>query len=241
MQNFFHADTSKARAVCEKASVAVGAVLALPALLSLMSLIIQTRKWRTEGFLAAGLAVPAICVAVWLAFTFLLFFICETRSRRIKRCTYFEIQKSAAILSRYGGKISADTGGIQRRLYIIPYDEMKLSVKKGRLVFTGKIRCYEGDSDRLGYHIRQGKPEFDSWWLNENGFREISSLTLPHCFPKQKTIFRHCSLAQKRYLLRCEKKKAAETKPVSRPKTRMVYRQARKRTFTELPTFDRKW
>ena len=191
MQNFFHADTSKARTVCEKASVAVGAVLALPALLSLMSLIIQTRKWRTEGFLAAGLAVPAICVAVWLAFTFLLFFICETRSRRIKRCTYFEIQKSAAILSRYGGKISADTGGIQRRLYIIPYDEMKLSVKKGRLVFTGKIRCYEGDSDRLGYHIRQGKPEFDSWWLNENGFREISSLTLPQCFPKQKTIFRH--------------------------------------------------
>lgn len=63
---------------------------------------------------------------------------------------------------------------------------MKLSVKKGRLVFTGKIRCYEGDSDRLGYHIRQGKPEFDSWWLNENGFREISSLTLPQCFPKQK-------------------------------------------------------
>ena len=38
-----------------------------------------------------------------------------------------------------------------------------------------------------------------------------------------------------------EKKKAAETKPVLRPKTRMVYRQARKRTFTELPTFDRKW
>ena len=87
---------------------------------------------------------------------------------------------------------------------------MKLSVKKDRLVFTGKIRCYEGDSDRLGYHIRQGKPEFDSWWLNENGFREISSLTLPKCFPKQKTIFRHCSLAQKRYQLRCEKKKAAE-------------------------------
>ena len=105
-------------------------------------------------FLAAGLAIPAICVAVWLAFTFLLFFICETRSRRIKRCTYFEIQKSAAILSRYGGKISADTGGIQRRLYIIPYDEMKLSVKKGRLVFTGKIRCYEGDSDPVSYTHR---------------------------------------------------------------------------------------
>lgn len=198
MQNFFHADTSKARTVCEKASVAVGAVLALPALLSLMSLIIQTRMWRTEGFLAAGLAVPAICVAVWLAFTFLLFFICETRSRRIKRCTYFEIQKSAAILSRYGGKISADTGGIQRRLYIIPYDEMKLSVKKGRLVFTGKIRCYEGDSDRLGYHIRQGKPEFDSWWLNENGFREISSLTLPLCFPITSSITPMETISQKK-------------------------------------------
>lgn len=115
MQNFFHADTSKARTVCEKASVAVGAVLALPALLSLMSLIIQTRMWRTEGFLAAGLAVPAICVAVWLAFTFLLFFICETRSRRIKRCTYFEIQKSAAmpkLLERAGNFEKGSITGI---------------------------------------------------------------------------------------------------------------------------------
>lgn len=227
--------------MCTKASIAIGAVLALPALLSLMSLILQTRNWRTEGFVAARLAIPVVCVAAWLLLSLVIFLVCESRARHITRNTYFEIQKDAAVYSRYGGRIFSDIGGIERKLWVIPYDGLKLSMKNGRLIFTGKIRYYEGGSDRLTYRIRQGKPEFDSWWLNENGFREISSLTLPHCFPKQKTIFRHCSLAQKRYLLRCEKKKAAETKPVSRPKTRMVYRQARKRTFTELPTFDRKW
>lgn len=45
--------------MCTKASIAIGAVLALPALLSLMSLILQTRNWRTEGFVAARLAIPA--------------------------------------------------------------------------------------------------------------------------------------------------------------------------------------
>lgn len=206
-----------------------------------MSLILQTRNWRTENFVTVRLLIPAVCVTVWLFLSLIIFLVCETRARHITRSTYFEIQKSAAVYSRYAGRIFADTGGVERKLWVIPYDGLKLSVKNGRLTFTGKIRYYEGSSDRLTYHIRRGAPEFDSWWLNENGFREISSLTLPLCFPKQKTIFRHCSLAQKRYLLRCEKKKAAETKPVSRPKTRMVYRQARKRTFTELPTFDRKW
>lgn len=241
MQNFFHADTSGYRIACKKASVATGAVLALPALLCLMSLIIQTRNWRTDGFVATRLAVTAICVALWLSVTFLTFFICERRARRISRSTYFEIQKSALILSRYGGRIAADTGGIQRKLWIIPYDGLKLSLKNGRLSFTGNIRYYEGDTDRLGYHIRRGKPEFDNWWLNENGFTEVKSVALPPCFSKPRTIFRYCKIVQNRYIMQKEKKNTAVSKPVSRPKSRMVYRQARRRTFTELPTFDRKW
>ncbi len=240
MQNFFHADTSGYRNACKKASVATGAVLALPALLCLMSLIIQTRNWRTDGFVATRLIITVLCVALWLAVTFLMFFICETRARRITRSTYFEIQKSALILSRYGGRIAADTGGTQRKLWIIPFENLKISMKNGRLTFTGNIKYYEGDTDRLGYHIRRGKPEFDNWWLNSNGFTEVKAVTLPSCFTKPKTVFRYCKLAQKRYILQCKKKNSV-SKPVSRPKTKMVYRQARRRTYTELPTFDRKW
>lgn len=241
MQNFFHADTSGYRIACKKASVAAGAVLALPALLCLMSLIIQTRNWRTDGFVTTRLVITAICVALWLAVTFLAFYICEKRARRISRSTYFEIQKSAVILSRYGGRIVADTGGIQRKLWIIPYDGLRLSMKNGKLTFTGSIRYYEGDTDRLGYHIRRGKPEFDNWWLNENGYAEVKSVTLPPCFPKPKTVLRYCKIAQNRYIMQCEKKNKEVSKPVSRPKTKMIYRQTRRRTFTELPTFDRKW
>lgn len=240
MQNFFHADTSGYRTVCKKTSVALGAVLALPSLLCFMSLILQTRNWRSPDFVILRLAVPAVCAGVWLAITFLIFSVCETRARRIKRSTYFEIQKSAAVYSKYGGRIAADTGGTQRKLWIIPYEDLKLSMKNGRLTFRGRIKYYEGDSDRLGYHIKRGKPEFDNWWLNANGFTEVAEVTLPPCFLKQKSIFRYCRIAQKRYILQCEKKNAVP-KTVTRPRTKMVYRQARRRTFTELPTFDRKW
>ncbi len=241
MQNFFHADTSKYRDICKKISVATGAVLALPALLCFISLIVQTRHWRDSGFVIIRLLIPAACTAVWIAVTFLAFFICETRARRVTRSTYFEIQKSSAILSRYGGRIAADTGGIQRKLWIIPYDGMKLSMKNGRLSFKGKIRYYEGDSDRLGYHIKRGKPQFDNWWLNENGFTKLTEITLPSCFLRQKTIFRHCAIAQKRYIMQNEKKNIPTARPVMRPRTKTVYRQTRLRTYTELPTFDRKW
>ena len=182
--------------MCTKASIAIGAVLALPALLSLMSLILQTRNWRTEGFVAARLAIPVVCVAAWLLLSLVIFLVCESRARHITRNTYFEIQKDAAVYSRYGGRIFSDIGGTERKLWVIPYDGLKLSMKNGRLIFTGKIRYYEGGSDRLTYRIRQGKPEFDNWWLNDNGFTEVTAVTLPPCFPKQKKIFGYwCKVA----------------------------------------------
>lgn len=225
--------------MCTKASIAIGAVLALPALLSLMSLILQTRSWRSEGFVAVRLAIPAICVASWLLLSLMIFLVCETRARRMTRCTYFEIQKGAAVYSRYGGRIFSDIGGTERKLWVIPYDGLKLSLKNGRLTFTGKIRYYEGSSDRLTYHIRRGMPEFDNWWLNDNGFTEVTAVTLPPCFPKQKTICRYCRIAMQRYIGYSEKKKQAESRPAVRP--RMIYRQRKRSTYSELPTFDRKW
>ena len=142
-----------------------------------MSLILQTRNWRTENFVAVRLLIPAVCVTVWLFLSLIIFLVCETRARHITRSTYFEIQKSAAVYSRYAGRIFADTGGVERKLWVIPYDGLKLFVKNGRLTFTGKIRYYEGSSDRLTYHIRRGAPEFDNWWFNDNGFTEVKSVT----------------------------------------------------------------
>lgn len=155
------------------------------------------------------------------------------------RSTYFEIQKGAAVYSRYAGRIFSDIGGTERKLWVIPYDGLKLSLKNGRLTFTGKIRYYEGSSDRLNYHIRRGKPEFDNWWLNDNGFVELPTVTLPACFHKQKTICRYCRIAMQRYIGYSEKKMQAVSRPSVRPK--MIYRQRKRRAYNELPTFDRKW
>ena len=204
-----------------------------------MSLILQTRNWRAEGFVAVRLAIPAVCVAAWLFLSLAIFLVCETRARHITRSTYFEIQKGAAVYSRYGGRIFGDIGGTERKLWVIPYDGLKLSLKNGRLTFTGKIRYYEGSSDRLTYHIRRGMPEFDNWWLNDNGFAEVPAVTLPSCFPKQKKISRYCRIAVGRYIRSCEKKKQTQSRPAPRPK--MIYRQRKRRVYNELPTFDRKW
>lgn len=111
--------------------------------------------------------------------------------------------------------------------------------KNGRLTFTGKIRYYEGSSDRLTYHIRRGAPEFDNWWFNDNGFTEVKSVTLPSCFTAQKTIFRHCRIAAQRYIKCRDRKKQMQSRPVPRPK--MIYRQRKRSSYGELPTFDRKW
>ena len=204
-----------------------------------MSLILQTRNWRTENFVAVRLLIPAVCVTVWLFLSLIIFLVCETRARHITRSTYFEIQKSAAVYSRYAGRIFADTGGVERKLWVIPYDGLKLFVKNGRLTFTGKIRYYEGSSDRLTYHIRRGAPEFDNWWFNDNGFTEVKSVTLPSCFTAQKTIFRHCRIAAQRYIKCRDRKKQMQSRPVPRPK--MIYRQRKRSSYGEIPTFDRKW
>lgn len=204
-----------------------------------MSLILQTRNWRAEGFVAVRLVISAVCVAAWLFFSLVIFLVCETRARHITRSTYFEIQKGAAVYSRYGGRIFSDIGGTERKLWVIPYDGLKLSMKNGRLTFTGKIRYYEGSSDRLNYRIRRGMPEFDNWWLNDNGFTEVSAVTLPPCFPKQKKMYGYCRIAIQRYIRNCEKKKQTQSRPAPRPK--MIYRQRKRRTYSELPTFDRKW
>ena len=66
MQNFFHANTSKHREACKKASVVLGAIFAVPVLLSFMSLILQTRLWSQAGFVTVRLCKAAGCLALWM-------------------------------------------------------------------------------------------------------------------------------------------------------------------------------
>lgn len=238
MQNFFHANTSKHRDAFKKASVVLSAFFSLPVLLSFMSLILQPRQWSQTGFVAVRLCIAVGCVAVWMLICFIAYAITETSARRITRSTYFEIQSGSLILSRYSGKIYGDTGGTQRKLWIIPLDNMKSELKNGRVVFSGDIRLYEGDSERLGYHIKQGKPEFDNWWLNSNGYTKVCSVRLPACFARQGFILKCCRVAQKKQLRLAEQKKLT-AKKTNIPRT--IKRPVKRRIYTELPTFDRKW
>ena len=238
MQNFFHANTSKHREACKKASVVLGAIFAVPVLLSFMSLILQTRLWSQTGFVAIRLCIAGGCVALWMLISFAAYAITETAARRITRSTYFEIQGSSLILSRYSGKIHSDISKTQRRLWVIPLENMKAELKNGKITFHGDIRYYEGDSEWLGYHIKRGKPEFDNWWLNSNGYTAVSSVRLPSCFARQGFILKCCRIAQKKQLRLAEQKKLIAVKP-SAP--RIIKRPIKRRIYTELPTFDRKW
>ena len=237
MRNFFHANTSGLRKASVIMSAVPGAVLLLPALLCFMSLYFDRSATVSVQAVLMRAGLAAACVAVWLVISFSVYVLCRRRMNGISRHTYFEIQQNAFILSRYAGRVLGGGGGPVRRLYVISVQDLKLSMKNGRLIFEGDIRQYEGGSETLGYHIKRGKPEFDEWWLNVNGYKRINRIELPACFEKQSFIFRCCKIA----LARSQRAAQIRKAPPGVRRPALKRRSSRGRMYTELPTFDRNW
>lgn len=248
MQDFFHANTTKYKRFARRFSLALGIILSLPAILCFLSLILGFRQLYEPGFAAARLLIALGCAALWLVLSFAAYIAAELKIRRNSRYTYLELQPGAAVFSKYGGswRVLGSTTLI-RTLYVIPFDGTEIKYNKGSIVFEGKIRRYEGDSERLGYHVKRGAMKFDNWWLDENGYTELKSFELPPIFSRTGFIFRCCKAAQNRFIrnkTRSDDKKAASaqilrSKPASR--TRRLSASNRKRVYTEIPTFNRNW
>lgn len=264
MQNYFHADTSKYRKTAAYISTAAGIILALPALLCLMSLILGYNRVYDEGFVLYRVIIVVGIAALWLIISFLAYSAARTKTERVSRLTYLEIDLHCAILSVYSGSWTVmGYRTVSRTLYVIPLENLKVDYKKGRLKLSVKqpaekeetaaygkaekivIRKYTGDSETLGYHIRAGKPEFDNWWLDRNGYEAVESIILPPVFRSPSFIARCLKIALRRSeRVRSQQKKPQgmpAKKPAYRPGKRVIrYTPARSRNY-EPPTFDRKW
>ncbi len=240
MQSFFHPRTKNYTSAYLKASAAVGIVLMLPCILCLIWIIFDFRSLADTRLNVIRLTVIGACIAVWLILSYIFYAAATMKIKRVSRYTYFEIQQSHMVFSQYGGSWKLfGRRTVVRELYIIPFEGTRFTVKNGQLKFSGNIRKYEGDSERMGYHIRRGEIEFDNWWYNDNGYKELKSFTLPDIFGKPSFIFRCCRTAQSRSARIAEKRRLARMhrlSPVSK-----IPPKPRKRVYSEIPTYNRKW
>lgn len=247
MQNYFHPNTAKYKKLTSRFSAAVGILLSLPVLLCFLSIILGYRSLRDPDFLQVRLAVILGCVAVWILLSFFVYAAIHRKSSCISRYTYLEIQNGCVIFSRYSGSWSVlGSRTYARTLYVIPFENTSITYKNGIVSFKRKdgIRRYTGDSDRLGYHIQNGEIRFNNWWLNENGYETIEELSLPNIFAKASFIFRCLRLAQNRRIKYSQRRKkaAAPTPPVQNAPFRKAIRtSAKKRVYSEIPTYNRSW
>lgn len=248
MRDFFHVNTSGITKNSNKAIAAVGILLMLPCLLCFISLFFDFRQLYDFDFTRTRLLIIVGCVLAWMITAFLIYAFAKIKIRRQSRFTYFEIQQNNAVLSRYAGSVkSYGKREFVRQLYVMPFDKITVTMKNGNVIFKGDIRRYEGNSEHLGYHIKRGELKFDNWWYDNNGFKEVKTLTLPGNFDKQQFIMRCCKAAQSRNAritqARQEARLAVETanKAVTRLPKNMRYKNPVKRVYTEIPTFNRKW
>lgn len=240
MQDYFHPNTTKYLRFVRRFSVTAGIFLAMPVLLCFLSLILGYRELSSPGFRNIRIIIITGCIGFWLISSFVVFAAAVNRKSRVSRYTYLDIQKNAAVLSRYSGSWTVLSKRTYiRTLYIIPLVGTEIKYGNGRIVFKGDIKKYKGDSEWLGYHIKRGELKFDNWWLDNNGCTTVNEISLPADFAKAGFIYRCLKVAQNRSTAIAAKKK----KSLGMPSPSAVrHRTApRKRVYTEVPTFNRKW
>ena len=169
-----------------------------------------------RAFYESGLLKTAACAAVAAALLGTLFFyavyiLTERAVSRNARYTYFEISPKAVIFSRYGGwYISGGRRVIARKLYIIPFSELKsigYNEKSGAVYLEAGdpdnpgIKKYLDRSDRLNYKITGGQPVFEeeSWWYNENGYKKLDLIKIPKFFGEPEELCRKIAEAKREF------------------------------------------
>lgn len=134
-------------------------------------------------------------VLLGMIFAFSAVYITEKRKRRHSKYTYFDFLPKGMVFSEYAGEfVRFGDRIILRRLYYIPFDKLTAVSRDPKtaphnLTFTGEIREYFQETDRLGYHVSEdGNLEFDSAELNTRLFEVIPTLVIKNRFGNTKKL-----------------------------------------------------
>lgn len=155
-----------------------------------------------------------ICIIIGVSATFLYclsaFLICHDLIKGHKRNTFIDISDNYLIISCYKQTVINHFKKLYYKdLFIIKLSELKsITLKKRKIIFSGKIRMISDKADRLHY-TADGKENisFDVWWYNYNSTAELDLIAIQDVYnspPRVVKIIRHASSFEK---ARLEKRK----------------------------------
>lgn len=199
---FFHAETARyARRAVYLLSAGLLPLLMASVIVTII-LVINFRALYAEPvffYAAAGIAGAA---ALGLSFSCIVLQKTGKKARRAARYTYIDIGLHELVYSCYSGEhLYTGRRVIRRTLYVVPLASLEQlhTDTRGRLTLkSGEIRRYTRESDKLGYHFKGGRLDFDQWWNNVGGYETAHELVIPAVFEKQRELARSIALAQKR-------------------------------------------
>ena len=190
LNSYFHAYTEKYAKRRLKATVLTVAPLAQFCMMIIWALMFNMRLISETEVVFSYAAVIGICVLTGIALCMIYAAVCDHYIRVNRRYTYFEILQKAAVFSKYKGSYTVfGEKTVIRQVAVIPlknYDRAYLDERKKHLILLGEIRIYQGESDALGYHVKDGFPVFDKWWYNEaeKSYKTVGAMRLPMDFER---------------------------------------------------------
>lgn len=239
MNRYFHAYTKKYVKRRNRAMILTVTPLAEFCMMIIWALMFNLKSAVNFEFLTSYGAAAGISVCAGMGLCWIYWAVCDRFVRTNRKYTYFEICEKCAVFSKYKGSYRLfGKRTFLRMVCVIPlgsYESAYLDERKKHLILTGEIRIYEGESDRLGYHIKDGFPLFDKWWYNEaeKSYKTVDMIRLPMDFehpgeiacaldkakisfkaipPKKQYVFKESDIVRKRK----ELKKIAESRRYAR-------------------------
>lgn len=225
MNTYFHSYTEKYIKRRTRAIVLTVTPLAQFCMMVIWALMFNMKLVTDPDFLLSYAAAVGASVLAGMLLCCLYCAVCEHYIRTNRRYTYFEILQKAAVFSKYKGSYTLfGKRTVLREVCVIPlknYDRAYLDERKKHLILIGEIRIYQGESNGLGYHVKDGFPVFDKWWYNEaeKSYKKVGVIRLPMDFehpgriaaaldtakreferipPKKEYVFKEADIVRKR-------------------------------------------
>lgn len=118
-----------------------------------------------------------------------------------KMNTFIDLSQTTLIFSQHCQTVYQKLKPIYyKKLYIIKLSELEdITLVKGKITVSGKIRCLTERADRLLYNSDRNGISFDTWWFDYNSGTFLRSICILDNFkstPKLLRLFRRASLLE---------------------------------------------